>query len=162
MDDEKRARITNPKQSKSARQAWKKYGSSYRKGIRKKERKMNSETNAENNNFKSLIPSLKETLTNESEVVQNSSKDLDYKIAFDNIPGGIALSLDKLQKTINLSFYFDEEDVNGMYTPENEELSDEDFKNLYKKLTTDLHSLADSIDTDIKGIFVRNGLRPTK
>ena len=163
MDNEKRARMTNPQQSKSARQAWKKYGTSYRRGIRKKERKMDSKINQakEKDNLKNLIPSLKQVVS-EAEVIQNNQTDLQYKIAFDNIPGGLALGIDPIQQSISLSFYFDEDDNNGMYKNENEELTDEDFKNLYKELTSDIHSLAESIDSDIKGIFVKHGLRPVQ
>ena len=65
MDDrdheEKIARITNPDKSKKARQAHKKYGSSYRKCIRKQEREDRNPT------LRDMIDDLKEVLSFEQE-----------------------------------------------------------------------------------------------
>ena len=152
MDQDREAqqhRLRNRQKSDAAKVAWKRHHSSYMRGTRKRERDM------ENKTFYSLAKELDEKI-NEEKVVQNNVFDKHSEICFDTIAGGIAINVNPQEQTISVSVSFTKQG-SGSYS-----LEQGDVESLYKPLTEDLQNICSMVDTEMKQVLAKYGLKSTK
>lgn len=152
MDQDREAqqhRLRNRQKSDAAKLAWKRNHNSYMRGVRKRERDM------ENKTFYSLAKELDEKI-NEEKVVQNNVFHTHSEICFDTIAGGIAINVNSQEQTISISVSFTKQG-SGSYALEQGKV-----ESLYEPLTEDLQNICNRVDTEMKQVLAKYGLKSTK
>lgn len=150
-------RLTNNKRSKATEKAWKKYHGSYMRGARKRSRNM------ENKTFYGMAKDLEAKLENkidEAQITGEGPNGTDINIRFENITGGLSLSMNKNTGYISISVSLGELG-NGNYRVANS-TSPEDAAEVCKNIKDELLSLCSNFDDEIKQLITRYGLKSTK
>ena len=154
MDQERQAqhnRLTNPHRSKSAKIGWKRYRGNYMSAARKKER------DSMNKSFYSLSKEIAEALS-EAKIEKDNVFELNSEILFENISGGIAISIN--DGNISISTLLNE-DGQGNYKLLNTPQEEDTYKNLYNDLKDELFEICKYVDQNIKQVLAKHGLRET-
>lgn len=154
MDQERQAqhnRLTNPHRSKSAKIGWKRYRGNYMRAARKKER------DSMNKSFYSLSKEIAEALS-EAKIEKDNVFELNSEILFENISGGIAISIN--DGNISISTLLNE-DGQGNYKLFNTPQDEDSYKNLYNDLKDELFEICKYVDQNIKQVLAKHGLRET-
>lgn len=154
MDQERQAqhnRLTNPHRSKSAKIGWKRYRSNYMRAARKKER------DSMNKSFYSLSKEIAEALS-EAKIEKDNVFKLNSEILFENISGGIAISIN--DGNISISTLLNE-NGQGNYKLLNTPQEEDAYKNLYNDLKDELFEICKYVDQNIKQVLAKHGLRET-
>lgn len=159
-DNEQKHRLTNKEKSNKSKLAWKKYHGHYVSGVRKRERK------EMNQSFFKTCQELEETINEalkddiqEAEVSKDNVFKNKINIKFNNIAGGIAISLNDTNGNVSISTSL-EQSGSGMYKLT--DWDEETLKQLHTSLKNDLLALCQNFDDEINQIIAKNGLKSTK
>ena len=152
MDKDRTDRMKHLHQSNSAKIAWKKHRANYMRANRKKSRDNMNKT------FFGIAKEL-EPYINEAEQQKDDIFDLKYETSFENISGGLSFSINKETGDISFTTLLNEEG-HGNYKSENESTEDS-LKSLYNDLKDEFTMLANNIDTSVRQILAKHGLRET-
>lgn len=137
-------RVKNPKKVYSAKQAHKKWGSSYRRGEGKKSR-----LGALTNKYEAALNEVK---------VDSSDINLEASIKLETLP--VAFNINGAKDNPNdfsISLMVTE-DGNTLFTQESQEADSDMSSEIFGILKQDFKTLADNLDRDIKNILSKNGL----
>ena len=151
-DDAQRHRLRNKDKSNATKLAWKRNHSNYMRGVRERERK------EMNRSFYDICKEMEEHLTEAQTSRDNIFKDK-LAFTFDNIAGGIALSINKDNGTLSISTSL-EQGGSGQYGLSN--YDDAALKSLFSNIKNDLLNLCQNFDDEIQQIIAKNGLKSTK
>lgn len=155
MDQDRQAqhhRLTNRKKSDAAKKAWKKHHYSYAKANRRKEREM------DNTFFKQFDETIRKALY-EAEATRDNVFEKECTISFDNMSGGISMSISK-EGNVSLTSSLDETGA-GSYKTLNV-ANDQALQTLYNNIKADLLELCKNFDTELAQIIAKHGLKSTK
>ena len=141
-EEEQKHRLHNREKSDAAKIAWKRYHSSYMRGVRKKERM----------NFYDLAKEMEKV--NESKIIRDNVFDKQLDISFDTISGGISFGIK--DGTISFSCTL-EETGSGSYA-----LEQGDETALYNDIKEDLKQICQMVDDEMRQILAKHGLKSTK
>lgn len=138
-------RVKNPKRVFSAKQAHKKWKSSYRRGAEKM-------TRLEQLNRKY------ENAISEAKVEDKNTVTRYAKVALETIP--VAFIVEGAEDNLNdyTIAMMVTEDGNALYTHESQDADDLTAKDTFEALSNDIKVLAEGFDREIKNILSRNGL----
>lgn len=156
-DSLERDPLLDRKKSQQGKIAWKRHHASYMRGTRERERNM------ENKTFYGMAKDLEaklESNVNEAQMTQDNVFDSKLEIVFENITGGIGLSVDDKTGSISISVVL-KEIGSGNYKLANAN-STEDIKNVYTNIKQDLLNLCQNFDNEVKQVITRYGLKSTK
>lgn len=147
-DEEERShRLNNREKSDAAKLAWKRHHSSYMHGTRKRERNM------ENRTFYGIAKELDEAV-NEATIQTDNVFDKQEVLSFDTISGGISFGIKNGIVSFSASL---KESGSGSYKLENG-----NPEALYKELADELLQVCQMVDTEMKQILAKHGLKSTK
>lgn len=150
-DDEQRHRLRNKHKSNASKLAWKRNHGNYMKGVREKERK------EMNRSFYDICKANEHLL--EAQVSRNNVFKDKLAFGFDNIAGGIAVSINKDNGTLSISTSL-EQTGNGQYGLTN--YDDATLQALFSNIKNSLLDLCQTFDEEISQIMAQNGLKSTK
>ena len=145
--------LTEPHRSKAAKIGWKRHRSKYNAANRKKERENMSTFYSVANDLKEYLQSI-----NEAKVVKDNEFEYDFEIDLENIAGGIAFSINKETNDVSFSVKLSE-NKRGAYRLLTEEGTD--ITSLYDNLKEDIKTLSETIDSEMKNILSKYGLKET-
>lgn len=150
-DDAQKHRLRNKKKSNATKLAWKRNHSNYMSGVRERERK------EMNKSFYDICKEKEHVL--EAQVSRNNVFKDKLAFGFDNIAGGIAVSINKDNGTLSISTSL-EQTGSGQYGLTN--YDDAALKTLFSNIKNDLLNLCQNFDDEISQIMAQNGLKSTK
>ena len=156
-EEQRHNRLTNNKKSKAAEKAWQKYHGSYMRGTRKRSRNMDNKT------FYGLAKDLEaklENKINEAQIEGEGPNGTNIDIRFENITGGLGLSVDKTTGYISISVSLGELG-NGNYKLVNA-TTQEDIDTVCKNMKDDLLNICSNFDNEIRQLITSYGLKSTK
>lgn len=146
--EEQRHRLTNKKKSNAAKLAWKRNHGNYVAGIRKRERESMKKS------FYDICRDMDEANITRDNIFENK-----LNISFDNIAGGVSLSINDDEGTLSISTSLDTTGV-GQYGLS--DFDNETLKTLFSNVKEDLLNLCKNFDNEIIQIITKNGLKSTK
>lgn len=145
--------LTEPHRSRAAKIGHKRHRASYKAADRKKERENMS-------TFYSIAKDLEECLKeiNEAKVVKDNTFDNIFEIDLETMAGGIGFKIDKETNDVSFSVKLSE-NKRGAYRLVTEE--GVEINNLYDNLKEDIKTLSETIDSEMKNILSKYGLKET-
>ena len=150
-DDEQRHRLRNKHKSNSAKLDWKRNHGNYMRGARERERQ------SMNRSFYDICKANEHLV--EAQVSRNNVFKDKLAFGFDNIAGGIAVSINKDNGTLSISTSL-EQTGNGQYGLTN--FDDATLQALFSNIKNSLLDLCQNFDEEISQIMAQNGLKSTK